>query len=64
MSYKKISKIFNDKGILSPRGKPFTDTIVFSIYKKGKIREERINRKDKVDVSDVIITVLNSKINK
>jgi len=32
-------------------GKPFTNVIVFSIYKKGKVREERVNRDDIVEVS-------------
>ena len=38
-------------------GKPFTNVIVFSIYKKGKVREERVNRDDIVEVSQPIIEV-------
>lgn len=38
-------------------GKPFTSEIVFSIYKKGKIREERVNREDIVEVSQPTIEV-------
>lgn len=36
------------RGLLSPMGKPFTNVIVFSIYKKCKVREERVNRDDTV----------------
>ncbi len=46
MQYRKISKIFNDEGLQTPRNTPFTPSKVFSIYQKGKVREERINRKD------------------
>jgi hypothetical protein len=35
----------------TPNGHPFLPKHVFSIYKKGKIREERVNRPDIVDVS-------------
>jgi hypothetical protein len=38
-------------------GKPFTNVIVFSIYKKGKVREERVNRDDIVEVSQPTIEV-------
>jgi len=41
VGYRKISKIFNDEGLLTPRKTPFTPSKVFWIYKKGKIREER-----------------------
>ena len=58
IGYRKISKILNDEGLLTPRGTPFTNTKVFSIYKKGKIRLERMNRPDIVEVSDVIIEVI------
>jgi len=53
IGYRKISKIFNDEGLLTPRNIPFTPSKVFSIYKKGKIREERMNRQDEIEISDV-----------
>jgi hypothetical protein len=37
----------------------FKNNHLFSIYKKGLIREERINREDIVDISQVIIEELN-----
>ena len=51
IGYRKISKILNEEGLLSPMGKPFTNVIVFGLYNKGKIREERVNREDIVEVS-------------
>jgi hypothetical protein len=55
IGYRKISQIFNDEGLKTPRSTPFTNSKVQSIYKKGKIREERINRKDIVEVGQVHI---------
>ena len=59
IGYRKISKIFNNEGLLTPRGSMFKNNHVHSIYKKGKIRLERMNRKDIVEISDVIVEVLN-----
>jgi len=55
IGYRKISKIFNDEGLKTPRNTEFSNSKVHSIYKKGKIREERINRKDIVEIGDVYI---------
>ena len=54
--YKRISYILYDKGYRSIR----TDSIlrhnyVYSIYKKGKIREKRINRFFKTTVKDIMV---------
>lgn len=56
--YKRISYILYEKGYRSIR----TDSIlrhnyIYSIYKKGKIREERINRKFKPIVKDIMVYV-------
>lgn len=56
--YRKTSQIFNEGGLKTPRGSVFKNNHVYSIYKKGKIREERINREDIVEVSQPIIEVL------
>ena len=56
--YRRISKIFNEEGLKTPRGNVFKNNHVHSIYKKGKIREERINREDIVEVSQVTIEEL------
>ncbi|MDA9284818.1 hypothetical protein N9P86_01615 [Flavobacteriaceae bacterium] len=54
--YKRISYILYDKGYRSIR----TDSIlrhnyVYSIYKKGKIREKRINQVFKPIVKDIMV---------
>ena len=58
IGYRKISKIFNDEGLKTPRNTEFSNSKVHSIYKKGKIREERINREDIVEISQVTIKEL------
>ena len=44
LGYKKISNWFNDRDIKTPRGSEFKGNYVFSILKKGRIREVRLNR--------------------
>ena len=51
-------QILNNERLLTPYGKTFSNSSVHSIYKKGKIRLERMNRKDLIDISDVIVEVL------
>jgi len=47
----------------TPRNTEFSNSKVHSMYKKGKIREERINRKDIVKVSNLTIEeISNSKL--
>jgi len=43
IGYRKITKILNSEGLKTPRNKTFKQNHVHSIYKKGKIREERLN---------------------
>jgi hypothetical protein len=50
-SFVEIARILNNEGLKTPNGHPFLPKHVFGIYKKGKIREERVNRPDIVDVS-------------
>ena len=58
IGYRKISKIFNEEGLKTPRGSVFKNNHVYSIYKKGKIREERVSRDDIVEVSQPTIEVV------
>ena len=44
LGYKKISNWFNERDIKTPRGSEFKENYVYSILKKGRIREERGNR--------------------
>ena len=60
IGYRKISKILNKEGLLTPEGCVFNPSHVFSIYKKGKIRMERVTRKDIVIVSNPLVTVFKS----
>jgi len=58
LSYLKIAKVFREEGLLTHSGKEFKATHAFSIYKKGKVREERLNRPDIVEVSPFTISPL------
>jgi len=58
LSYLKIAKVFREEGLLTHSGKEFKATHAFSIYKKGKVREERLNRPDIVKVSPISISPL------
>ena len=59
MSYLKIAELFKDRrSTHALSGKEFKATHVFSIYKKGKVREERLNRPDIVEVSPFTISPL------
>ena len=63
IGYRKISNIFNDEGLKTPRNTEFSNSKAHSMYKKGKIREERINRKDIVEVSNLTIEeIRNSRL--
>ena len=45
IGYRRISHILYDKGFRTIRSnKPILNNYVYSIYKKGKIREERLSR--------------------
>jgi hypothetical protein len=51
LGYRRISDILNEEGILTVRGKVFTNSHVHSILQKKNIREERLNRELKKEVS-------------
>jgi hypothetical protein len=50
-----IRKILTSEGLKSPLGKTLGNNHIMSIYKKGKIREDRLNSKVKVKKSLDII---------
>ena len=52
IGHRKISQILNGEGLKTPRGSLFKNNHVHSIYKKGLIREERMNREDIVEVTN------------
>ena len=56
--YKRISYILYEKGYRSIRSDSILrHNYIYSIYKKGKIREERINRKFKPNIRDIMVHV-------
>ena len=57
LGYRKISNWFNERNIKTPRGSEFKGNYVFSILKKGRIREERISRSFKSEVTNIMVLV-------
>ena len=42
LGYRRITSLLNDKGIKTSRGNSWTNTTVFSVLKRYKEREERL----------------------
>ena len=57
LGYRKISNWFNERNIKTPRGSEFKGNYVFSILKKGRIREERINQEFKWEIKNVKLKI-------
>jgi hypothetical protein len=57
LGYRKISNWFNERNIKTPRGSEFKGTYVFSILKKGRVREERINRESEWKIDKIKINL-------
>ena len=57
LGYRKISNWFNERDIKTPRGSEFKANYVFSILKKGRIREERINQESKWEIKNVKLKI-------
>ena len=57
LGYQKISNWFNERNIKTPRGSEFQGNYVFSILKKGRIREERLNRESKWKIEEIKINL-------
>jgi hypothetical protein len=56
LGYRRISNVLNKEGVLTVRGKVFTNSHVHSILKKKKnIREERLNRNSRKEVSRFVL---------
>ena len=53
--YRKISNWFNERNIKTPRGSEFKGNYVYSILKKGRIREERMNRESEWKIQELKI---------
>ena len=57
LEYQKISNWFNEQNIKTPRGSEFKGNYVFSILKKGKIRQERLNRESDWKIEEIKINL-------
>ena len=57
LGYRKISNWFNERDIKTPRGSEFKGNYVFSILKKGRIREERINQESKWEIKNMKLKI-------
>ncbi len=56
LGYRRISYLLYEKGYRGIRKNSIlTNNFIYSIYKKGKIREERINRDFKTVIKDIMI---------
>ena len=56
LGYRRISYVLYDKGYRGIRKNSILRyNYIYSIYKKGKVREKRINRKFKTVVKDIMI---------
>ena len=58
IGYRKISKILNEEGLKSSMDRPFTNVLIFGLYTKGKVRQERLDRKDIVEVSNPVVELI------
>ena len=58
IGYKRISHIMTDRGYRSVRTKSILKpNFIFSIYQKGKTREERLNKKYTSTIEDICCLV-------
>ena len=55
LGYRKISNWFNERNIKTPRGSDFQGNYVYSILKKGRIREEKMNKESEWKIHSVKI---------
>ena len=58
LGYKRISHIMTEKGYRSVRTRSILKpNFIFSIYQKGKLREERLRKKFKSNIEDLLCLV-------
>ena len=58
IGYKRISHIMTEKGYRSVRTKSILKpNFIFSIYQKGKLREDRLKRKYNSTIDDILCLV-------
>ena len=58
LGYRKIAYWLNDNGYKTPRGCVFKNTHVFSILKKKKLRDKRLNNINKFRIENMHLIML------
>ena len=62
MTFNQIAEELNRKGYLSARGKVFKGNHVHSIVKKNRMRDEKFNRKNPEEWSDISFEVVDKSL--
>ena len=58
MGYRRIAYWLNEHGYTTPRGHEFKNTHVFSILKKKKLRDKRLNNINKFRIENMHLIML------
>jgi hypothetical protein len=62
LGYRKIAQWLNKNEYQTPRGKKFFNTHVYSILKKKRLRDERLNQKVEVEYGDFSLEFIERKL--
>ena len=62
LGYRKIAQWLNERGYTTLRGKRFFNTHVFSIPKKKRLRDERLNREFEVEYRNFSLEFMERKL--
>ena len=62
IGYRRIAYWLNEHGYTTPRGHEFKNTHVFSILKKKKLRDNRLNYRYKFEIKNTSLIVLETPI--
>jgi len=62
LGYRKIAQWLNERGYTTPRGKRFFNNHVFSILKKKRLRDERLNREVEVEYRNFSLEFMERKL--
>ena len=58
IGYRRIAYWLNEHGYTTPRGHEFKNTHVFSILKKKKLRDKRLNSSHKFEIENLLLIML------
>ena len=58
MGYRKIAQWLNENGYTTHRGHEFKNTHVFSVLKKKKLRDKRLNNRHEFEIKNTSLIVL------